>query len=200
MPPSPFTLIRRLTVRRALLAATGAALLAFAGAAGAVTVYKWVDSHGVIHYSDQPHPNAKKLDIIGAQTYTPAPLPSAPSAPAASSAPSQPYSSCRISSPKDQQMLMNAYQATAVVETSPGLRAGDHVQLFLDGKQLPAGSTGAGLQFTFPVYRGQHSLEAVVEDSSGQIVCESSSVTFFVHQPSIQNPHNPILHPPHPPH
>jgi hypothetical protein len=51
---------------------------------------------------------------------------------------------------------------------------------------------GSGTSFTFPVVRGQHSVQAVVEDNAGQIVCETSSVTFFVHQPSVQNPHNPV--------
>lgn len=196
MPQQRFTLIRRAGRRRLLAVAAGASLLASAGLAGAVTVYKWVDSHGVIHYSDQPHPNARKLDIVGAQTFTPAPLPpateSAPSAPSEPSAPAHPYSSCRITYPGNQQMLMNVYKVTAVVQTSPGLRAGDRMHLFLDGKQLPPGSTSAGTTFTFPVFRGQHSLEAIVEDGTGQIVCESSSVTFYVHQPSIKNPHNPV--------
>jgi hypothetical protein len=32
----------------------------------------------------------------------------------------------------------------------------------------------------------------VIEDSTGQIVCETTSITFFVHQPSIRNPVNPV--------
>ena len=39
-----------------------------AGARG--TVYKWVDENGVVHYSDQPHPNAQKMQVQEAQTYT----------------------------------------------------------------------------------------------------------------------------------
>ena len=27
----------------------------------AATVYRWVDENGVVHYSDQPHPNAEAL-------------------------------------------------------------------------------------------------------------------------------------------
>ena len=33
------------------------------GVAMAATVYKWVDAQGVIHYSDQPHPEAKQIDV-----------------------------------------------------------------------------------------------------------------------------------------
>ena len=37
----------------------------------AATVYKWVDDDGVVHYSDQPHPNAQKLQVHDVQTYRP---------------------------------------------------------------------------------------------------------------------------------
>jgi hypothetical protein len=192
-----FTLIRPAAVRAIAAGLAGFAGLgllcaaALADNGGKTTVYKWVDAQGVVHYSDQPHPHAQKLEISGAQTF------SAPPVPASSYTPSpeeqtQPagpaYQSCAITQPTDQQMLMNVYKATAVVQTSPPLRPGDEVRLFVDGKQI----TGAGMSFTFPVFRGQHSVEAVIQDGTGQIVCETSTITFYVHQPSIQNPHNPV--------
>lgn len=155
------------------------------------TVYRWVDAQGVVHYSDQPHPNAQKLEIRGAQTFSELPpQSSAGTAPeqAQPSAPAAAYQSCAIAQPTDQQSLMNVNQTTAVVQTSPALRAGDQVHLFVDGKQI----AGSGTSFTFSVFRGQHSVQAVIEDSTGQIVCETNNVTFFVHQPSIRNPHNPV--------
>ena len=162
----------------------------FAANGGQTTVYKWIDPQGVVHYSDQPHPNAQKLEIRGAQTFSamPPPQSSTTTAPAQTQPSSAAYDSCAITQPADQQMLTNVYQATAVVQTSPQLRSGDEVRLFVDGKQIQ----GSGTSFTFPVFRGQHSVQAVIEDSTGQIVCETNSVTFFVHQPSIQNPHNPV--------
>jgi Domain of unknown function (DUF4124) len=164
---------------------------ALADNGGATTVYRWVDAQGVVHYSDQPHPNAQKLEIRGAQTFSALPLSGASSGDDSSqtqSSSAAAYDSCSIAQPADQQMLMNVYQATAVVQTSPALRSGDEVRLFLDGKQMQ----GSGPSYTFPVDRGQHSVQAVIQDSTGQIVCETSSVTFFVHQPSVQNPHNPV--------
>jgi hypothetical protein len=155
---------------------------------GTTTVYKWVDAQGVVHYSDQPHPNAQKLEVRGAQTFSSLPASPSASAPVETQPSGPAYDNCSISQPADQQMLMNVYNATATVQTSPPLRAGDQVHLFVDGKQIQ----GSGTAFTFPVFRGQHSVQAVIEDSTGQIVCETSSVTFFVHQPSIQNPVNPV--------
>ncbi len=190
MPMSAF----RLSVGTALTAVlcVGLSVAAWAGNGGNATVYKWVDAHGVIHYSDRPHPNATKLSIKGAQTYAPSPPPpadlnAAPPTPA-DTRPAHAYSSCRIAQPRDHQMLMNTYHTTAIVRTDPPLFAGNRVQLYLDGRRMP----GNGPAFTFPVYRGQHSLSAVVVNSFGQIVCETSVVTFYVHQPSIQNPHNPV--------
>jgi hypothetical protein len=50
----------------------------------------------------------------------------------------------------------------------------------------------SGTSFTIPVERGSHSLQAVVQDSDGHVVCQSASVTFHVLQPSLLNPQNPI--------
>jgi hypothetical protein len=191
-----FTLIRPVASgASAALVSLGLSLSLLSASAladnGTTTVYKWVDAQGVVHYSDQPHPNAQKLEVRGAQTFSslPAPAMSSSSSPAPAESPaSAAYDSCAIASPTDQQMLMNVYNATAVVQTSPTLRQGDQVHLFVDGKQIQGSSTS----FTFPVFRGQHSVQAVIEDSTGQIVCETSSVTFFVHQPSVQNPVNPV--------
>jgi hypothetical protein len=181
-----FTLIR---TTAAALASLGLLCATALADNGTTTVYKWVDAQGVVHYSDQPHPNAQKLEVRGAQTFSSLPAPPS-SAATVASPPSAgaAYDNCSISQPTDQQMLMNAYNATAVVQTSPPLRAGDQVHLFVDGKQIP----GGGTSFTFPVVRGQHSVQAVIEDGTGQIVCETNSVTFFVHQPSVRNPQNPV--------
>jgi hypothetical protein len=197
MPCTRFTLIRPAALRAVAAGLAGSVCLGLLGApaladnGGRTTVYKWVDPQGIVHYSDQPHPNAQRLEISGAQTFSAPPVPAAAESAAAppESQPAGPaYQSCSITQPTDQQMLMNVYQATAVVQTSPSLRAGDEVRLFVDGKQM----SGSGLSFTFPVFRGQHSVEAVIQDSTGQIACETSTITFYVHQPSVQNPHNPV--------
>lgn len=188
-----FTLIRAARVRPIVAALAGLGLLAgtaLAGNGGSTTVYRWVDAQGIVHYSDQPHPNAQKLEVRGAQTFSALPVtqPSATPPPATMQANGPVYENCAISQPADQQTLTNVYETTAVVQSSPGLRPGDDVRLFVDGKQI----AGAGNSFTFPVERGQHSVQAVIEDGTGQIVCETSTVTFFVHQPSVKNPHNPV--------
>ena len=188
-----FTLFRPAAARSVVAALAALGLLSAAALAdngGRTTVYRWVDAQGIVHYSDQPHPNAQKLEIQGAQTYSDSPASPVASttAPEESQPSGPPYDSCAIVQPTDQQMLMNVYNTTAVVQVSPQLRQGDEIRLFVDGKQMP----GSATSYTFSVVRGQHSVQAVIQDSTGQIVCETSTVTFFVHQPSIQNPHNPV--------
>lgn len=166
---------------------------ALAGDGSPVTVYKWVDAHGVIHYSDHPHAGSKKLRILGAQTFSSLPAPAEPSSAPSSqeAAPgSRGYRSCTIADPGEQQMLMNVYRTTALVRTDPPLRPGNRIRLFFDGRQLP----GRGPSFTFRVNRGKHTVSAVVVGRFGQILCETSTVTFYVHQPSILNPHSPLYH------
>src|SRR5215469_5432068 len=103
-------------------------LIAFAcSVAFATTIYKWVDENGVVHYSDQPHANAQKLQITGVQTYSAnsASLPGA-GAPGEEKQ-ANPYQGCAIAQPLDQQNLPNAQSVFVRVQSDPGLRAEDQV-------------------------------------------------------------------------
>lgn len=163
-------------------------------AAVAATVYKWVDEQGVVHYSDQPHENAQKVELKAPQTYS-APKNSAPpparSAPAPkSSAPV--YQSCSITEPTNEQAYVNTDTVTAGVTVSPAVRPGDTVVVTLDGSPVPGVPANGGQFSISPVDRGTHAMQMVVRDPDGATVCSSTSVTFFVRQPSLQSPTNPV--------
>ena len=161
----------------------------------AATVYKWVDENGVVHYSDQPHPNAQKLHVEAAQSYKAGGM-AAAGPPAASGAPpaQQPasaYQGCAVAQPADQQTFNNIDSLTVLVRTDPGLRPGDRVYLTLDGQPLNGGAA-TGPQFTVsPVERGTHILQAAIRDSEGALQCQAPGVTFYVHQPSVLSPVRP---------
>jgi Domain of unknown function (DUF4124) len=159
------------------------------------TVYKWVDEDGVVHYSDQPHPNAQKLQIQSVQTYKALPVEttssSAANAPAVSAAQSG-YQGCAIVQPTDSQDFANIDSLTVVVNTDPKLRPGDQIFVTYDGQPLNGTSATGGTFVISPVDRGSHTLQAVVRSSDGTIMCQSPGVTFNVHQPSLLNPANPI--------
>jgi hypothetical protein len=158
----------------------------------AATIYKWVDEDGVVHYSDQPHENAQKVELKAPQTYS-APKTAAPAqfprTPGTKSAPV--YQSCSVSEPTSEQVFMNTDTVTAGVTIQPTVRPGDTAVVTLDGQPVP-GVPANGGQFTIsPVDRGQHSIQMVVKDPTGATVCSSQSVTFYVRQPSLQSPTNP---------
>jgi hypothetical protein len=169
---------------------------AVAGDNSKSSVYKWVDESGVIHYSDQPHENATKVQIAAPQTYGGGGKAAKRSGghSTSSSAPasdSQGYQRCTVTQPANDQAFSNTDSVSASVALEPGQRAGDQIYLMLDGQRVP-GLPTASSQFTVPVERGTHTLQAVVQDSSGQVVCRSAGVTFHVHQPSVLNPANPV--------
>jgi hypothetical protein len=167
------------------------------GAALAATVYRWVDEDGVVHYSDQPHPNAEKMQVHAAQTYKP----SAPDSPASASgggstaAAAVAYRGCAIVQPQDGQQFANIDSLTVVVQTDPQLHQGDRVFVTVDGQALNGGNP-TGSQFVLsPVDRGTHTAQAQVKDSGGAVQCQTPPVTFEVHQSSILNPNNPRVTP-----
>ena len=160
------------------------------------TVYKWVDKNGVTHYSDQPHPGAQKVQVESVPTYTPPPLPQTPSeAGAQREAAREPlYQRCDVYAPSNDEVLFNTSTVTVRVGVEPDLRAGHRIVIVLDGRRV-TGLPETGSEFTIsPVYRGTHSLMVGVETARGEVVCQSSAITFHVRQPSVQAP-NPANRP-----
>lgn len=152
-------------------------------AALAATIYKWVDEKGVTHYSDQPHEKAQKVEVTSAQTYTNVPVGN--TGPSASQAePTESYDVCELASPDNDEVFFNTQAVSASVRLDPVLQSGHRVAIALDGKRVSDSYTGT--DFTMqPVYRGSHSVMAVVENAStGQTICTTPTVTFHVRQPS----------------
>jgi Domain of unknown function (DUF4124) len=166
--------------------------IACTAVAVSTTVYKWVDEEGVVHYSDQPHEHAQKVELKAPQTYSAAKTSSSTSAPIhsgpASKRTAAVYQSCTVSEPVNDQVFMNTSTVTAGVTILPTIRPGDQAVVTMDGQRIP-GVPATGGQFTIsPVDRGEHSIQLIVQDVSGNPVCQSPSVTFHVHQPSLQAP------------
>jgi hypothetical protein len=158
-------------------------------AAHSASVYRWVDENGVVHYSDQPHENAEKVQVQAPQTYKSQPAPrTAPTAPPAP--PASTYQ-CAIVQPAPDDTFSNAFSVATSVQVTPAPRDGDQAYLLLDGARVP-NYPGTGGSYTISnIDRGQHTLQAVVLDGSGKMLCQSANVTFTVMQPSVLNPANP---------
>ncbi|CAN5266797.1 DUF4124 domain-containing protein [soil metagenome] len=152
--------------------------------AHAVTLYRWVDESGTLHFSDQPRPGAEIIEIEGAQTFE---APSVP-APNTSDNAEEPfrYDSVIVVSPREGQTLWNIGGKLDVgLSVVPRLRPEDELRVIYDGNAVEA----EGLTFTLPdVYRGTHTLRAMVVGSQGEVLAESDIVTFYVHQTTILTP------------
>jgi hypothetical protein len=159
-------------------------------AAHSATVYKWVDADGVTHFSDQPHPGAQKITVQAAQTYsTPAPPRAPAQRPGAVLPPRGVYTACTISRPTNDEVFMNTSTVPASVHLEPGVRPGDRIAVSLDGAAIPA-NVPSDSEFTLTsVVRGTHALSAtVIEEATGNVICQTPSVTFHVHQPTLLSP------------
>jgi hypothetical protein len=157
----------------------------------AATVYKWVDEKGVTHYSDQPNPGAEKVKVSSAQSYqaaaaAPNRSPDVVLPNQTSSGPT--YSTCAIASPSNEQVFTNVTSVTGSMSLQPSLLAGHRVAIALDGKRVEGVSSSSSAFTVSPVFRGSHTLNLVVEDANGGVVCSSPPVTFHIRQPSAQAP------------
>ncbi len=155
------------------------------------TVYRWVDENGVTHYSDQPHENAEKVHVAAPQTFQAPPAPRVPTPKAQSSKPSSPAYQCQVVAPANDDTFPNAQSVSTSVQVAPALQDGDQVFLLMDGARVPGFPTQGGSFTISPIDRGQHTLQAVVQDASGKLLCQSANVSFTVLQPSVLNPANP---------
>jgi len=160
-------------------------------AALGTTVYKWVDENGVIHYSDQPHPNAQKLQVQGVQTYSSnSAAVRGPAAAEPEAAPPNPYKGCAIAQPLDQQNLPNAQAVFIRVQSDPVPRPGDRIFITMDGQGLNGGqATGMSFNVT-PIDRGQHTVQAQIRGGDDQVLCQTPTITFYVQQTNLLSPAN----------
>jgi hypothetical protein len=159
--------------------------------------WRWVDADGTVHYSDRPVPGATEVYLPDAAT--PAPIPQ-PSPAASQSAPvaavpveqSAQYSQLAISSPAPQATLWNiGGELTVDVIVGPRLQQGHRLGLIYDGTLLNLPPT-SGTSFSISdVFRGQHTVQAVILDSRNAQVLRSAPVQFMVQQTSLLNPNNP---------
>ena len=167
-----------------------------AGAAHSAPAWRWVDANGQVHYSDTPVPGATQIELSGAQTFGGAARP--PSS-AADKGPSQApgktagqtYRSFTIVSPKQQETLWNVGTVVDVqVQLDPPLLPGHLLDVYVDGQRRNLNVAGSELTLE-DIYRGVHTIQAVVVDGSGAEVIRSLATTFMVQQSSVKNPNNP---------
>lgn len=176
--------------------------------AAAAPVWTWVDAQGRRHFSDRPVDGATQIELTAGQSFSSAEAQvtaQPPASPQTFQQPSEPrpavteYAVLAVASPEEQQTLFNI---EGNLETElviyPPLQAGHQVDVILDGERIAVGARD--IRFSVPeVWRGEHTLQAVVSDQEGRELKQSMPVTFFVRQNStLQPPPQRVAPPPRP--
>ena len=165
-----------------------AALASFAGQAA--VVYKWTDSDGVVHFSDQPVPGAEKIYTGSSNTAESVPTGQKAGSPADTekSTGVLDYAEFSIASPSPEQTFFGDNPISASLALSPGLRAGQIVTWHLNGAEV--GDQGSiALAITLPhLDRGTYTIGATVTDPATGQSRSTNEVTFYVQQPSALSP------------
>ena len=168
-----------------------------AGAVHAAPAWRWVDSNGQVHYSDQPVPGATQIELSGAQSFgggaqrPPSSTADKTAGPAKTASSAQTYRTFNIVSPTQQETLWNVGTVVNVqVQLDPPLLPGHFLDVYVDGQRRNLNVAGSELTLE-DIYRGVHTIQAVVVDGSGAELIRSLATTFQVQQSSIQNPNNP---------
>jgi hypothetical protein len=172
-------------------------LLLASGIAQAQKVYKVIQPDGTVMFTDTPPADGSGEEVDVQPLNTTPPLASPTEAfddtPAAEL--EQGYSEFRITSPGDDAAIRdNAGNVNVDLKINPSLRAGDTIELTLDGQSIGGGRKTA-ITLT-NMDRGTHSLQALVKNASGKVVARSNSVTFTLQRRSkILQPSPPRAQP-----
>lgn len=159
-----------------------------AAASVSADAYTWTDENGLVHYSDRPHPGAKRITLDEFRGSRPQPTARkrASVRPLATEgltmATPFSYDSLDVASPAAEETLWNIGGTLTVSLTlSPGLQQGHQVRVYFDGKPQMVSGTSFQLE---NVHRGVHNLQAEVIDETGTLMIRSRPNRFYVQQSS----------------
>jgi hypothetical protein len=164
-------------------------LLATCVAAGPVMadrIYRSVDAHGNVVFSDQPpNDHAQPLELPPLMTFE-APDESALPPPRPRPEPARPaYEKLAIVAPaNDEAVRSNVGDVSIRAQLAPGLQREHTLELVLDGNVAARSSDGSGVFNLTNVHRGTHVVSARVVDRDGRVLIESPSSKFHMLQAS----------------
>jgi len=156
----------------------------------AAVVYKWTDTDGVVHFSDQPVPGAERIVTAAAAENGLAVGSSAttPGVPRKSAAGGLAGVQMSIISPANEQVFFNDDVVTVQLHLSPNLAPSQTILWSLNGSSV-GDQPSTATSFSLPALpRGAYSISATVTDTSTGESRSTESVTFYVRQPSELGP------------
>lgn len=150
-------------------------------------IYKWVDTNGLVHYSDIPAAaNAAVVSLGLYNTVHDQSINAVLNTQQSTSVSPSNYSTVTIVEPCNN--FTSAPSELGVmhvqVKLTPALRSGDMLQLLLD--EIPVGKPQASSDFVLNnVVRGSHRIVAHVFNAQGKLLAKSPEVTFFMQRPIL---------------
>lgn len=162
----------------------------------AETVYKTVDEHGNIVFSDKPTAGAEEIKIKEAQSFD---IPDTKLFDYKSTREEEPesetqYSNLVITSPNsDSTIHSNEGNVNVSIEIEPALNEKDLLVLFMDGKQLAIAEASEFLLTN--IDRGSHTIEVAIKNEKNKILLRSEKVVFHLRKMSKLFPNSPTSAP-----
>ena len=157
-------------------------------AVSSAAIYRWVDSDGSLHFSDQkpnrpdveevtvPQPNLMSGDKPAGKGQATQPS----STPSATKVPPR-YTSLKITTPSDDEAVRandGSVPVSCILEPALGAVAGHEIQVLVDGRSI-GGLKSCGTTLT-QLSRGTHSVQVQVVDSLGKVLISSPVHRFHV--------------------
>jgi len=165
-------------------------LALFVAGAALADTYTWTDDEGVVHYSDRPHPGAKRIIIDSPNTsrslsrQNAADTATTEDASDADAGKPFSYESFEIASPGAEETLWNIEGVLNVsLALTPALQPGHQVRVYFDGNPQIVSGTSFQLE---EVWRGVHNLQAEVLDDTGQMKIRTRPNRFYVQQSTVR--------------
>ncbi|MCV4340106.1 DUF4124 domain-containing protein [Pseudomonas capsici] len=153
----------------------------------AADVYTYIDANGNRVFTDQPHKNAKRVEIPPSNNMT-----GTPPARTYQAAPAKPkpkaifrYQLLRVLVPEpDGTVRSTSGDVIVTVTSEPALQPGHNYRLFLDGQ--PAGQPGRSPVIPLSnIDRGTHQLSVEIVDEAGRVLEKTPNQPFHMLRTSL---------------
>ena len=146
-------------------------------------IYRRTGPDGQVYFSDQPGPDAERVDLAPAQTINLPPVPErAGDMTSEQQDAAVAYTEFFVASPTAEQgVRANDGNVTVHLSLQPALQPGHAIVLNVDGEDGEASNSGSMLMVELNnLSRGQHTVMATVVDGEGNELIRTDPVNFFV--------------------
>lgn len=150
-------------------------------------IYKSVDAHGNVQFSDIPSKGAVRIELPESQSFTPRVSTEAEPEELPTKHIRKNYTKVSIVQPFNEETI-RVIDATVQVKVAvePELQKSDRIELVYDG--VSVGKPQGTLTFTLGnVYRGAHTIQVNVLNPQDEVVGTSKPVRFFMQTPRVNN-------------